>query len=146
MRATSKTQSCLAAAVIAAAGLTWSLHAADASIVETGRQLKVACVLFLKKSTRENNNAMAEPDDCTEYLAGFVRTYGIARRAKLNAEIQGDTGDLSGSQPCVRLPSYLSFEEFARHVVRFADEHPSYEGRSAYELTRASLAAEYPCR
>jgi hypothetical protein len=115
-------------------------------MVETGRQLELVCSAYLNKSVRETENSLVETDSCKQYLGGFIRAFGVSRKADLTAELQGTASPDRDAMACFQLPDYLSFTDFARAVVAFVKRHPEYETRAAYQATAASLAAEYPCR
>lgn len=122
-----------------------SRPAAAAPMIETGRQLRAACAAYLQKTTRETENIMAAHDACKEYLSGFIAAYGVSQQVDLTLELEG-TGSEPDAALCFRLPTYLSFSDFARLVVDFGQGHREFESKPAFQLAAASLVAKYPCR
>lgn len=115
---------------------------ADASDVDTGADLTVACGAYA--AGEEDSSGSVSKASCKGYLVGMVTSIqqSVEAGAPLVVKRVGPGQD---ENYCFRLPAQLKYSEFAKLVVSYSAAHPDLAERPAIELAAQTLATNYPC-
>jgi hypothetical protein len=110
--------------------------------IHTGRDLIAACNALLSSDTSDEG-ALASTA-CRHFLGTMVLKVYKATPAGMPTEFSrmGAKGDETA---CFRLPSSLSYVDFAGYIATYFKLHPELADRPAFELGAHTLAAKYPC-
>ncbi len=110
--------------------------------IHTGDDLVVACNALLKPDTSDAG-ALASTA-CRHFLGTMVLKVYKATPAGMPTEFNR-LGPKNDETACFRLPSSLSYTDFAAYIASYFEQHPELGERPAFELGARTLAAKFPC-
>lgn len=124
--------------MLGAAGMAGSAHAA--ADIEDSETLILACQSLLDNGAAEGSKGAA----CKEFVTGLVLAQEdtLTMGEPFRAHRIGPNEDQNA---CFELPDKLSYRDFARQVVSYADDNPDMRSRPTYELAVRALERKYPC-
>jgi hypothetical protein len=132
---------CLAVAV----GLGSPAFAAlpdEAGDIEFGSDLVAACTTLVEHDVSDEGKLASKA--CSDFLGTMVKKVYEATEPGMPTEFSrvGPKGDQT---VCFKLPSKLSFVDFAKLVVNYRKSHPELDTRPAFELGAWTLSTNFPC-
>lgn len=128
---------------IACAALCLFAGTAGAAEIKTGRDLVNACRDYMTADGGQDNNAARTPHACRTFLQGFFVSLIERDRVRQDAMIKGLP--YSSTEPCVRMPDFLSYREMAGRVMNFGQANPTAMDGPAATLALKTLERDFPC-
>ena len=115
---------------------------AEVDDIHTGDDLVAACRALSEHDVSEDGALASKA--CSDFLGTMVQKVYNSTEAGAPTQFSR-IGPNEDQIACFRLPSKLSFVDFANLILVYANRHPELADRPAFETGAFTLSTNFPC-
>jgi hypothetical protein len=115
---------------------------AEAGDIKHGDDLVAACTALVERDVSDDGKLASKA--CSDFLGTMVKKVYEATEPGMPTQFSR-VGPKEDKTVCFRLPSKLSFVDFAKLILTYRKSHPELDERPAFELGAWTLSVNFPC-